>query len=180
MKDEIKSIIDKYTGKTIDDIPDSFIDGQTLEIRQLIRFIQNSTIIENNCEIHTNFTGKLCPVCLMNELRQTQARLNHADKEIERIKEENDKYRRAMQENCELRRIAESFREQRSFQMKIKLTPYKINGEYIVLDIYPTTKEKNQLLNNIKNNCLFSVEEISEKSAVNLSWPWPNPDLKGE
>lgn len=64
--------------------------------------------------------------------------------------------------------------------MKIKLTPYKINGEYIVLDIYPTTKEKNQLLNNIKNNCLFSVEEISEKSAVNLSWPWPNPDLKGE
>ena len=33
-------------------------------------------------------------------------------KEIERIKEENDKYRRAMQENCELRRIAESFREQ--------------------------------------------------------------------
>ena len=112
MKDEIKSIIDKYTGKTIDDIPDSFIDGQTLEIRQLIRFIQNSTIIENNCEIHTNFTGKLCPVCLMNELRQTQARLNHADKEIERIKEENDKYRRAMQENCELRRIAESFREQ--------------------------------------------------------------------
>jgi hypothetical protein len=65
-------------------------------------------------------------------------------------------------------------------EMKIKLTPYKINGEYIVLDIYPTTKEKNQLLNNIKNNCLFSVEEISEKSAVNLSWPWPNPDLKGE
>ena len=51
--------MEKYTGRTIDDIPERFVDGQTLEIRQLIRFIQNSTIIENNCEIHTNFTGKL-------------------------------------------------------------------------------------------------------------------------
>lgn len=80
----IESIIEKYTGKNIDDIPDRFIDGQTLEIRKLIRFIQNSTIVQNNCEIHTGFRGELCPVCLMNELRQTQARLLHADKEIER------------------------------------------------------------------------------------------------
>ena len=95
MDDKIKSILEKYTGGIIDDIPDRFVDGQTLEIRQLIRFIQNSTIIENNCEIHTNFNGEVCPVCLMNELRQTQARLLHADKEIDRLK-----------------KLAESFKEQ--------------------------------------------------------------------
>jgi len=49
---------------------------------------------------------------LRMQLRQETARLNHADKEIERLKEENEKYRLGMQENCELRRIAESFREQ--------------------------------------------------------------------
>ena len=94
MDDTIKSIIEKYTGRTIDDIPDRFVDGQTLEIRKLIRFIQNSTIIENNCEIHTNFTGEVCPVCLMNELRQTQARLQHADREIERLNDMLDKFNR--------------------------------------------------------------------------------------
>ena len=91
MTDEIKSIIEKYTGGIIDDIPDRFVDGQTLEIRKLIRFIKNSTIIENNCEIHTNFIGELCPVCLINELRQTQARLLHGDREIERLKGMLDK-----------------------------------------------------------------------------------------
>ena len=114
MDDKIKSIIEKYTGRTIDDIPDRFVDGQTLEIRQLIRFIQNSTIIENNCEIHTNFTGKLCPVCLMNELRQTQARLNHADKEIERLK-----------------KIAASFKEQtrkalaEQYKLSVRITEFE-------------------------------------------------------
>lgn len=114
MDDKIKSIIEKYTGRTIDDIPDRFVDGQTLEIRQLIRFIQNSTIIENNCEIHTNFTGKLCPVCLMNELRQTQARLNHADKEIERLK-----------------KLAESFKEQtrkalaEQYKLSVRITEFE-------------------------------------------------------
>ena len=86
MDEKIKSILEKYTGGIIDDIPDRFVDGQALEIRHLIRFIQNSTIIKNNCEIHTNFNGELCPVCIMNELRQTQELLNHADKEIERLK----------------------------------------------------------------------------------------------
>lgn len=114
MDDKIKSIIEKYTGRTIDDIPDRFVDGQTLEIRQLIRFIQNSTIIENNCEIHTNFTGKLCPVCLMNELRQTQARLNHADKEIERLK-----------------KLAASFKEQtrkalaEQYKLSVRITEFE-------------------------------------------------------
>jgi hypothetical protein len=74
MKDEIKSIIDKYTGKTIDDIPDRFIDGQTLEIRKLIKFIQESTIINNPCEKHKNFNGKVCPVCLMNEIEFFKAK----------------------------------------------------------------------------------------------------------
>lgn len=51
----------------------------------------------NPCKVHRNFRGDVCVVCLKNEndflkmeLRQTQARLNHADKEIERIKEENE------------------------------------------------------------------------------------------
>jgi hypothetical protein len=46
----------------------------------------------NPCKLHKNFSGDVCPVCLRNEndflkieLRQTQARLNHADKEIERL-----------------------------------------------------------------------------------------------
>ena len=46
------------------------------------------------------------------KFEQTENRLAMAIEEIDRLKEENDKYRRAMQENCELRRIAESFREQ--------------------------------------------------------------------
>ena len=92
MKDEIKSIIDKYTGKTIDDIPDRYIDGQTLEIRKLILFIKSGSLLDNTCEKHTDFVGDVCPVCLMNErdalrleLKQVSARLLHADKEIERL-----------------------------------------------------------------------------------------------
>ena len=91
----IKSIIEKYTGKIIDYIPDRFIDGQTLEIRKLIRFIKSCCLLDNPCEEHTGFGGEVCPVCLMNELRQTQARLLHADKEIDRLK-----------------KLAESFKEQ--------------------------------------------------------------------
>ena len=90
----VESIIDKYTGKTIDDIPDSFIDGQTLEIRKLIRFIKSGSLLDNPCEKHTDFVGDVCPVCLMNErdalrleLKQVSARLLHADKEIERLNE---------------------------------------------------------------------------------------------
>ena len=131
MDDKIKSILEKYTGGIIDDIPDRFVDGQTLEIRQLIRFIQNSTIIENNCEIHTNFNGEVCPVCLMNELRQTQARLLHADREIDRINELNNKYRQDTQENCELRRIAKSFKEQtrkalaEQYKLSVRITEFE-------------------------------------------------------
>ena len=69
MKDEIKSIIDKYTGKTIDDIPDRFTDVQTLEIRKLIRFIKSGSLLDNTCEKHTDFVGDVCPVCLQ-ELRE--------------------------------------------------------------------------------------------------------------
>lgn len=46
------------------------------------------------------------------KFEQTENRLAMAIEEIDRLKEENDKYRLGMQENCELRRIAESFREQ--------------------------------------------------------------------
>jgi DNA repair exonuclease SbcCD ATPase subunit len=110
----IESIIEKYTGRNIDDIPDRFIDCQTLEIRKLIRFIQNSTIVQNNCEIHTGFRGELCPVCLMNELRQTQARLLHADKEIDRLK-----------------KLAESFKEQtrkalaEQYKLSVRITEFE-------------------------------------------------------
>jgi len=93
MNDEIKSIIEKYTGRTIDDIPDRFVDGQTLEIRKLIRFIQKAAITNNPCEEHTDFSGDVCPICLKNEndflrleLKQVSARLLHADKEIERLR----------------------------------------------------------------------------------------------
>ena len=92
MSDEIKSIIEKYTGVIIDDIPDRFVDGQTLEIRKLIRFIKSCCLLDNPCEEHTGFGGEVCPVCLMNErnalrleLKQVSARLLHADKEIERL-----------------------------------------------------------------------------------------------
>ena len=94
MTDEIKSIIEKYTGVIIDDIPDRFIDGQTLEIRKLIRFIKSCSLLDNPCEEHTDFSGEVCPVCLKNErdalrieLKQVSARLLHADKEIDRLKE---------------------------------------------------------------------------------------------
>jgi predicted nuclease with TOPRIM domain len=112
--EKIKSILEKYTGGIIDDIPDRFVDGQALEIRHLIRFIQNSTIIKNNCEIHTNFNGELCPVCIMNELRQTQERLNHADKEIERLK-----------------KLAASFKEQtrkalaEQYKLSVRITEFE-------------------------------------------------------
>ncbi len=46
------------------------------------------------------------------KLEQTENRLAMAIEEIDRLKEENDKYRLGMQENCELRMIAESFKEQ--------------------------------------------------------------------
>lgn len=54
----------------------------------------------NPCKLHKNFRGDVCVVCLKNEndflkteLRQTQARLNHADKEIDRLAKENKKHK---------------------------------------------------------------------------------------
>ena len=64
MKEEVKIIIEKYTGKIIDDIPDRFVDGQTLEIRKLKRFIKSCSLLDNPCDKHTDFVGEVCPVCL--------------------------------------------------------------------------------------------------------------------
>lgn len=65
--------------------------------------------MSNICREHKDFKGDVCPVCLKNEndfskseLRQTQARLNHADEEIERLNKLSEK----------LRDIAKSFKEQ--------------------------------------------------------------------
>jgi hypothetical protein len=54
--------------------------------------------------------------------------------------------------------------------MKIKLTPYEANfgemggidGPIIIADVDLTEEQKNQLLDSIKNDCVFEIEEISE------------------
>ena len=82
MKEEVKIIIEKYTGKTIDYIPDRFIDGQTLEIRKLIRFIKSCSLLDNPCEEHTDFVGEVCPVCLQ-ELRENLECCGNCKKYVE-------------------------------------------------------------------------------------------------
>jgi hypothetical protein len=65
------------------------------------RFIKSGSLLDNPCDEHTDFNGEVCPVCLMNErdalrleLKQVSARLLHADKEIDRLANENKNTKR--------------------------------------------------------------------------------------